>query len=407
MKTLVTGMLVMLLACSAIAQQQDRNQVGDDDSRRQARWERWFQRYLNLYDIGEDAPDHVRIKWAISKFKEMNVYDPKSTWFEVEGKKENDALVLTGEVMFPQHKNGLETIFDRLGYKEVQNNIKVLPEDGGLGTLGYALVTSYTTALMRDPREARSILDQALYGAHLRLLKASEDKSWYLVQVPNGYVGLVKAKEFRRVTQQEMQKWISSFPRVMMIKDIEIKVNDRGLLLPKGGTLPVVSQSGDHITVLLPDNGQGVVSAKDVRLIKPDIKKGTEKILEYAKEIIGVRYKWAGYSSRDGYDCSGFSRIIYTMREISIPRDADQQSSVGALVAYRGESENLLPGDLLFFAGHTGRISHVAVSLGGKGFIHSSRRDIHIKSFDPASDDYDEDFNERFAFARRIIIDGF
>jgi cell wall-associated NlpC family hydrolase len=121
---------------------------------------------------------------------------------------------------------------------------------------------------------------------------------------------------------------------------------------------------------------------------------------------MGVRYVWGGSTDR-GLDCSGFTGFLYHMIGVNIPRDADQQSAVGDLVAFRGYMDGLLPGDLIFFVGRTGRVSHVAMSLGGLDFIHSSHPNVRLGSFDPQSPYYDARIQQGFAFARRILPAGF
>lgn len=378
------------------------------DSERERRRARYLKQFLSRFEFSKEVPEETRLGLIIDKYKELNVYDTKTVFFNVQAKKDKDKVVLQGEVMFPQHKDGLEQVLKHLGYEQIDNSIKVLPEDAGLGTLEYALVTTYTASLMGDYTEARSLLDEGIFGSYVRLLKPNEDMSYFLVQIPNGYVGWMKANSFKRINHQQWQEWITKFPKVMMLKDTDIKINQSNtqIKVPKGCILPVEKKRTDKITVLLPDGGRGEVSAKSVTIISPTKETGKAKILNFANELIGLRYKWAGFSPR-GYDCSGFSRAMYLLRGIYLPRDADQQSAVGEIVAFRNHAEDLLPGDLLFFVSRFGRISHVAVSLGDKEFIHSSHPDIHINSFDPESPDFSEELLKRFAFARRILIGGF
>ncbi|MCD6385187.1 C40 family peptidase, partial [Candidatus Sumerlaeota bacterium] len=341
-------------------------------------------------------------------YKELNVYDSKTTWFNVKAEKESEKIILKGEVMFPQHKNGLEMLFKYLGYDQIDNTIKVLPEDAGLGTLEYGLVTTYTTPLRGDYTEPRSILDEALYGSYVRLLKPAEDTSYYLVQVPNGYIGWMKTTTFKPISHQQWQKWMAMFPKAMVLNDTKIRVTDgeNEINVPKGCILPITRKQTDKVSVLLPEGRRAEISAKVITIISPNRGAGKYKILNIASELMGLKYKWGGFSPR-GYDCSGFSRMVYLMRGIYLPRDADEQSAVGEIVAFRNHVEDLLPGDLLFFVSRFGRIGHVAVSLGGKEFIHSSHPDIHINSLEPESPEFSEDYLKKFAFARRILIGGF
>jgi lipoprotein spr len=81
----------------------------------------------------------------------------------------------------------------------------------------------------------------------------------------------------------------------------------------------------------------------------------------------GTRYAWGGDSSR-GIDCSALTRRVY--REVfgyELPRVTEDQVKVGRRVS----SNNLKPGDILFFRPEN-RVNHTAVYLGNSLFINAS-----------------------------------
>ncbi|MCX7766532.1 MAG: C40 family peptidase [Candidatus Sumerlaeia bacterium] len=370
------------------------------------RRERHLRRFIKNFEIDENVPLSARLKFYVETFKNLVVYDPKSTWFNVTTTiSNNGGVVLNGEVMFPQHKSGLEQTFNLLGFKEIDNRIKILPEDSDLKTTPFALVTSYSLWLRADVKEPRSLLDELIYGNHIWLLKMNEERTHYLAQVPNGYVGWVESKGIKLISHTSWQGWTRAFPKALILREIETS-GEIKIKLPKGCILPVHKKEGETIYLKTPEDTLVKVSQKDVSLIEPNIEKGRESILAETRDIFGLRYRWAGFSPL-GYDCSGFSRLVYLLRNVHLPRDADQQSAVGEIVAYRGYIEDLLPGDLLFFCNRFGKIGHVAISLGGKQFIHSAEPKIRINSLAPDSPDFDQHYAEVFVFARRIFPGGF
>ena len=83
---------------------------------------------------------------------------------------------------------------------------------------------------------------------------------------------------------------------------------------------------------------------------------GTQ-VAEYAKQYLGYSYVLGGKTPESGFDCSGFTRYVYSNFGYSLGSTAASQTSVGADVA----RENLQVGDLILFynesktsIGHTG-----------------------------------------------------
>jgi cell wall-associated NlpC family hydrolase len=93
-------------------------------------------------------------------------------------------------------------------------------------------------------------------------------------------------------------------------------------------------------------------------------------VVDFAKTLLGVPYRWGGSLPQTGFDCSGFVQYVFRQLETFVPRSAadlyrqTQRVSVNALE----------PGDVLFFGIRSGPFSHVAIYLGDGKFIHAPRR---------------------------------
>jgi cell wall-associated NlpC family hydrolase len=138
------------------------------------------------------------------------------------------------------------------------------------------------------------------------------------------------------------------------------------------GDLPVPPDpaNADPIVPPLP-----VVQAEPVR--KPAAVKHThfrvplnDKVVKYAKRMIGVPYVYGGSTPR-GFDCSGFTSYVYRHFGVSIARTSYSQFRNGIRVARK----SLKPGDLVFFHG----LGHVGLYIGNGRFIHAPHTGTRVR----------------------------
>lgn len=118
-----------------------------------------------------------------------------------------------------------------------------------------------------------------------------------------------------------------------------------------------------------------------------------DSLYKNARSYLGVPYKWGGTTSK-GFDCSGFTQVVFKNNGTSIPRTTGQQYKTGKAVS----KSNLQQGDLVFF-NTTGRgVSHVGIFVGNNNFIHASTsRGVMISSI---NDPYY--WGSRYIGARRV-----
>ena len=115
----------------------------------------------------------------------------------------------------------------------------------------------------------------------------------------------------------------------------------------------------------------------------------------------GTSYEWGGVTPW-GCDCSGLVSSSFQMHGVRVPRDAWMQAMTGAPVESMSE---LQPADLLFFSDDPeGKITHVAISLGGTRVVHLALGRGGYAVDDLASgDEYTNLLMQRFRFGRRIL----
>jgi outer membrane lipoprotein-sorting protein len=112
-------------------------------------------------------------------------------------------------------------------------------------------------------------------------------------------------------------------------------------------------------------------------------------------KVLGVRYLWAGTTTK-GFDCSGFTRYIFSQFDIDLSHSSKGQSSEGEKVA----KSDLKAGDLVFFNTGGAGISHVGIYVGDGYFVHSANKAGVTKS--KLSEKY---YAKRYVTARRVLSD--
>lgn len=116
-------------------------------------------------------------------------------------------------------------------------------------------------------------------------------------------------------------------------------------------------------------------------------------LLDTALSLRGVPYRNGG-SDPAGFDCSGFVQYVFHQHGRNLPRETRDQFGVGAPVA----TDDLRPGDLVFFETVRSGASHVGIVLDREWFVHapSSNGVVRVERY---SSRY---WTTRYVGARRI-----
>ncbi|MCX2583625.1 C40 family peptidase [Pedobacter sp. MR22-3] len=106
----------------------------------------------------------------------------------------------------------------------------------------------------------------------------------------------------------------------------------------------------------------------------------SESLIDFAKSMLGIRYRYATSNPKIGFDCSGFVSYVFSNFGFKVPRSSREFSGAGTETTL----ENAKVGDVLIFTGSNSKIrkiGHVgivySIDENGIKFIHASSGKAH------------------------------
>ncbi|HEX7574527.1 MAG TPA: C40 family peptidase [Bacteroidota bacterium] len=336
--------------------------------------------------------------------------DLRTAVFDVKGAASGKTLTLTGEIQDTGMKEKLLRFLRDKGGYTIVDSIAVLPSQS-VGEKTFGVIDVSVANLRTAPEHPAEMASQATLGTPVKILK--KKGGWYLVQTPDEYIGWTDDR-LVRMTNDRYDAW-AHLPKLVVtaevtwVRSAKDRTSQPVSDVVAGSLLARKGNSAAFYEVEYPDGRTGFIANDQAEPLETWLAKAQdtpERIVATAKRFFGVPYLWGGTSSK-GMDCSGFAKTVYYLNGVLLPRDADQQAAVGDSIKIPDGNMDLKPGDLLFFGSHAGagkpeHVTHVAISLGGRRFIHSSA-DVHFNSLDPADSDYSDFRSLSFLQARRII----
>ena len=348
----------------------------------------------------EAAEDVVAL---VEEIRAQFAPDPRLAVFEVTVEVRGDSVALCGATSEHEAAVALSSRAALLtGWHSVQDEVQRLPE-AEPDEMVHAIVTSGVAPMLAGPRVATTQVSQAVLGSRLVVLRRSG--RWLQCRATDGYIGWIHAgyaalrdESAARAweTGSDAEPWISLGAEL-----IDPATGEVMMRLPWGAR--VLREGAD--AVRLPDGRVGRPTGEIVPAALRPISFPSEgtAVCETAARWLGVPYLWGGVTM-GGVDCSGLVQALWKLHGRTLPRDSDQQSRFGDEVDPGAEFENLLPGDLCFFAEDEGRVTHVVMSTGGPKIIHASLGNGGVARNDlTGRRSYERELRRLFHNARRVI----
>lgn len=363
----------------------------------------------NIYS--QVNPDMDKVKSIIKNVKEKFAPDKRVAVFNIEVEQPEKKIVLKGETNLPEAKKELIKTLDGEAIK-FEDKIVLLPSKE-LGDKIYGVINLSVSNIRTNPDHPAELSTQSLLGTPIKVLKKGQ-WGYYLVQTPDGYISWLDDDGFQIMNETEWNEWKKS-QKIIYINEFgwayeKADKNSQHISdLVAGNLLKLIREENDFYFVEFPDKRTAYVQKSESEKFDKwysSLNPSGESILNTAYRFMGVPYLWGGTSSK-GMDCSGFTKTVYFLNGIILPRDASQQVHTGELVDVKNGWENLEAGDLLFFGSKANgerkeRITHVAIYIGDGDFIHAAGR-VRINSFNKAKPYYSEYRDNAFIRAKRIL----
>jgi len=344
---------------------------------------------------------------AVENIRQQYAPDKRIALFNVEYTHENNILIISVESDNHDAVEDLNSAAENLLEKDTyQLKIDKLPSKE-FGDSTYAVVNISVANLRRAPKHSAELIDQSIMGTPLKVLKRKG--FWYFVQTPYNYLGWMGRSSFVRCTKVEQNQWLKT-------KKIEVNSNYAQVMSGKKSSdyplcdavysteLKYERTTGSWYQIALPDGEIGYIEKKYCKVsTEPSEQKSINvaQLLKKANSFLGIPYLWGGNSTK-AFDCSGFSQTVYKSQGVLLPRDANMQVNLGDEIKPNDDFSNIEKGDLIFFGPNKDRITHVAISLGGPVFIHSSVT-VHINSFNKEHENFDKYRFETLRYIKRIV----
>ena len=277
------------------------------------------------------------------------------------------------------------------------------------------LISGSVVNLRETPDTNAKVLEKIPKGTQVSVTKVSDN--WCKIKY-DGSEGWI-SKEY--ITMKESSLGTATvITETLRVRSEANTASDVVTKVTENEKVTLLERSGDWYRIKTSDGKIGWVSGEYISTRKASTSRGddvaredqtddsavadaaldsdmVQKLIQYAKKFIGVRYTYGGDSPKEGFDCSGFTKYVFAHFDISLEGTAADQATQGVKVA----KANLKPGDLVYFdtnGGHN-HINHAGLYIGAGKFIHASspRYDVIITEL---TEDY---YLRSYMTARRII----
>lgn len=364
---------------------------------------------LFLASCASENTSEKLLETQINEVKSEYAPDKRVALFNIEAIKKTNKYILKGESNLP---NAVAVLKNKLTSESVDfiDSIQLLPSADLKGKT-QAVINISVANLRSNPKHSAELATQATLGTPVKVLKKEEN--WYYIRTPDKYLSWVDEGGIELMDNKQFEQWQAT-DKIIYTKTYGhsyTEERDEGIVsdLVAGDVLEEIKDGDDYFTVGYPDGRVAFVSKDDAEAYDSwleNLDPTVDNLVATSKTLMGVPYLWGGTSTK-GMDCSGFTKTVYFLNGMVIPRDASQQVHTGKPIDSLKNFENLQKGDLLFFGrkatdSTAEKVVHVGMWIGNNEFIHASEM-VRISSMDKDAENFDEWNRNRYLRTKRIL----
>ena len=202
------------------------------------------------------------------QIRKKHINDGSLSVFSADIDKINDRWVIKGETTDSSAYESILRLKDSL-FKDtdIKNNFMLLP-DPALGDEVFGIVNVSVTPMREEPRHSSQMVDQAIMGNVVRLLKY--DNGWYLAQTHYDYVGWINKSGLFVTNESGRNSWQEKADKSFTGLQNLIRSEPDNNSLPISDIVlnnVVISEPYDNEWSLihLPDGRKGYLKSKSLR----------------------------------------------------------------------------------------------------------------------------------------------
>ncbi len=362
-----------------------------------------------LFEACGEQTKQIPFDDEIAAIKTKFAPDKRVALFDVSALQQKGDIILKGESNLPDALDALKGKLATLNVRVI-DSVQLLPSEA-LDGKTQAVINISVANLRSNPKHSAELATQGTLGTPVKVLK--EAGGWYYIQTPDKYLSWVDDGGITLMEPQRFEDWKTG-DKIIYTKTyghayVDSGENEVVSDLVAGNVLEFVKLAANHFVVAYPDGRIAMVRFDEAESYSGWIQKmdpTPENLVATSKTLTGVPYLWGGTSTK-GMDCSGFTKTVYFLNGMVIPRDASQQVHTGRQIDENRNFDHLKKGDLLFFGRKATdstkeKVVHVGMWIGNDEFIHASNM-VRVSSVDPNALNFDEYNLNRYLRTKRIL----